>query len=64
MVLYSLKVFAVGGIIGMFVLLPINYAGSQLSDDSDFQHKSLDSFSISNVNNSSNRWIYWIKMVL
>ncbi|CAJ1947043.1 unnamed protein product [Sphenostylis stenocarpa] len=53
--IFSLKVFAVGGIIGMFVLLPINYAGSQLSDDSDFQHKSLDSFSISNVNNGSNR---------
>ncbi|KAK7365055.1 hypothetical protein VNO80_13831 [Phaseolus coccineus] len=58
--IFSLKVFAVGGIIGMFVLLPINYAGSQLSDDSDFQHKSLDSFSISNVNNGSNRlWVHF-----
>ncbi|XP_020222807.1 CSC1-like protein HYP1 isoform X2 [Cajanus cajan] len=44
----------------MSVLLPINYMGSQLSDDSDFQHKSLDSFSISNVNNGSNRlWIHF-----
>ncbi|KAG2384071.1 CSC1-like protein [Vigna angularis] len=58
--IFSLKVFAVGGVIGMFVLLPINYAGSQLSDDSDFQHKSLDSFSISNVNNGSNRlWVHF-----
>ncbi|KAL2335480.1 hypothetical protein Fmac_016693 [Flemingia macrophylla] len=58
--IFSLKVFAFGGIIGMFVLLPINYMGSQLSDDSDFQHKSLDSFSISNVNNGSNRlWIHF-----
>ncbi|XP_020222806.1 CSC1-like protein HYP1 isoform X1 [Cajanus cajan] len=58
--IFSLKVFAVGGIIGMSVLLPINYMGSQLSDDSDFQHKSLDSFSISNVNNGSNRlWIHF-----
>ncbi|RDX78703.1 CSC1-like protein HYP1, partial [Mucuna pruriens] len=58
--IFSLKVFAVGGIIGMFILLPINYLGSQLNDDSDFQHKSLDSFSISNVNNGSNRlWIHF-----
>nr|XP_027187716.1 CSC1-like protein HYP1 isoform X2 [Cicer arietinum] len=57
---FSLKVFTFGGIIGMFVLFPINYMGSQLSDDSDFQHKSLDSFSVSNVNNGSNRlWIHF-----
>ncbi|KAK7271808.1 hypothetical protein RJT34_28016 [Clitoria ternatea] len=59
-IIFSLKVFAIGGIIGMSVLLPINYMGSQLTDDSDFQHKSLDSFSISNVNNGSNRlWIHF-----
>ncbi|XP_027358106.1 CSC1-like protein HYP1 isoform X2 [Abrus precatorius] len=58
--IFSLKVFAFGGVIGMFILLPINYMGSQLSDESDFQHKSLDSFSISNVNNGSNRlWIHF-----
>ncbi|TKY50226.1 CSC protein HYP1 [Spatholobus suberectus] len=58
--IFSLKAFAVGGVIGMFVLLPINYMGTQLSDDSDFQHKSLDSFSISNVNNGSNRlWVHF-----
>ncbi|KAJ1398737.1 Calcium-dependent channel, 7TM region, putative phosphate [Sesbania bispinosa] len=58
--IFSLKVFTFGGIIGMFILVPINYMGSQLSDDSDFQHKSLDSFTISNVNNGSNRlWIHF-----
>ncbi|XP_057741165.1 CSC1-like protein HYP1 [Arachis stenosperma] len=58
--IFSLKVFTFGGIIGMCVLLPINYLGTQLKDDSDFQHKSLDSFSISNVNNGSNRlWIHF-----
>ncbi|KAG4926471.1 hypothetical protein JHK85_052957 [Glycine max] len=58
--IFSLKVFSFGGIIGTFILLPINYMGSQLSDDSDFQHKSLDSFSISNVNNGSNRlWVHF-----
>ncbi|PNY07795.1 ERD (early-responsive to dehydration stress) family protein [Trifolium pratense] len=60
MFVFSLKVFTFGAIIGMFVLIPINYLGSQLTDDSDFQHKSLDSFSISNVNNGSNRlWIHF-----
>ncbi|KAK2419972.1 CSC1 protein HYP1 [Trifolium repens] len=60
MFVFSLKVFAFGGIIGMFVLVPINYLGTQLTDDSEFQHKSLDSFSISNVNNGSSRlWIHF-----
>ncbi|KAK7381278.1 hypothetical protein VNO78_33849 [Psophocarpus tetragonolobus] len=58
--IFSLKVFSFGGIIGMFVLLPINYMGTQLTDESDFQSKSLDSFSISNVNNGSNRlWVHF-----
>ncbi|XP_061358098.1 CSC1-like protein HYP1 [Gastrolobium bilobum] len=58
--IFSLKVFTFGGIIGMFVLLPINYTGSQLSDDTDFQNKSLDVFSISNVNDGSNRlWVHF-----
>ncbi|KAF7820510.1 CSC1-like protein HYP1 isoform X1 [Senna tora] len=60
MFIFSLRVFSFGGIVGIFILLPINYLGSQLSDDSDFSHKSLDSFSISNVNNGSNRlWIHF-----
>ncbi|XP_061366002.1 CSC1-like protein HYP1 [Gastrolobium bilobum] len=57
---FSLKVFTFGGIVGILFLLPINYMGSQIRDDSDFQNKSLDSFSISNVNNGSNRlWIHF-----
>ncbi|XP_054779832.1 CSC1-like protein HYP1 isoform X2 [Prosopis cineraria] len=60
MFIFSLRVFSIGGIVGIFLLLPINYMGSQLSDHSDFQNKSLDSFSISNVNNGSNRlWIHF-----
>lgn len=60
----SLKIFTFGGIVGLLILLPINCTGSQLHDDSDFQNKSLDSFSISNVNNGSNRWILLIRIVL
>ena len=51
----SLRVFAVGGLIGVFVLLPINFLGNQLSYDfSDLPNKSLESFSISNFNDGSN----------
>lgn len=48
--------FTFGGIIGTFVLLPVNYLGKQLSIDDfyDLPKKSLDSFSISNVDNGSN----------
>lgn len=52
----SLKVFIVAGIIGITILLPINFLGNQLSYDfSDLPNKSLDSFSISNVDDGSNR---------
>jgi hypothetical protein len=51
-------VFTVGGIVGIFVLLPVNYFGDQLSHDiSDLASKSLDSFSISNVNDGSNWYV-------
>ncbi|KAG5535148.1 hypothetical protein RHGRI_023057 [Rhododendron griersonianum] len=57
--IFSLKVFTFAGIIGVFILLPINFVGNQLStDSSDLINKSLDSFSISNVDNGSN-WL-WI----
>lgn len=58
---FSLKVFAIAAIIGVFILLPINFMGSQLVIDfSDLPNKSLDSFSVSNVNNGSNRlWIHF-----
>ncbi|QCE12610.1 CSC1-like protein HYP1 [Vigna unguiculata] len=57
---FSLKIFTFGGIVGLLILLPINCMGSQLRDNSNFQNKSLDSFSISNVNNGSDRlWIHF-----
>ncbi|XVF60586.1 hypothetical protein PTKIN_Ptkin08bG0060100 [Pterospermum kingtungense] len=59
--IFCLRVFTVACIIGVFVLLPINFLGNQLTDDfSDLPSKSLDSFSISNVNDGSNRlWIHF-----
>lgn len=59
--IFSLKIFSFAGIIGIFVLLPVNYLGDQLYIDfSDLQKKSLDTFSISNVNDGSNRlWIHF-----
>jgi len=57
MVLCSLKVFAFAGIVGPLFLLPVNYMGTQIRDDSESQKTSLDSFSISNVNNGSHRWV-------
>lgn len=58
--IFSLKVFTIGGIIGIFVLLPVNFLGNQLNIDDfyDLPNKSLDSFSVSNVNDGSN-WL-WI----
>lgn len=58
---FSLKVFIVAGIIGITILLPVNFLGNQLSYDfSDLPNKSLDSFSISNVDDGSNRlWIHF-----
>ena len=55
----SLRVFGFAGIIGVFVLLPINFLGTQLEVDfSDLTNKSLDSFSISNVDDGSNWYVF------
>ncbi|XP_045793773.1 CSC1-like protein HYP1 [Trifolium pratense] len=57
---FSLKVFTFAGIVGTLILLPINYMGTEIRDNSDFQNKSLDSFSISNVNNGSHGlWVHF-----
>ncbi|XP_030547859.1 CSC1-like protein HYP1 isoform X2 [Rhodamnia argentea] len=56
--IFSMRVFSFATIVGIGILLPINYLGTQLSDDSELTDKSLDSFSISNVNDGSN-WL-WI----
>lgn len=50
----SLRVFTFAGIFGIAILVPINYSGNQLSDDSDMPNRSLESFSISNVKDGSN----------
>ncbi|XP_034206706.1 CSC1-like protein HYP1 isoform X2 [Prunus dulcis] len=58
--IFSLRVFGFAGIVGVLILLPINYLGNQLDVDFDFSdlpNKSLDSFSISNVNDGS-KWLW------
>ncbi|KAG2702429.1 hypothetical protein I3843_06G083000 [Carya illinoinensis] len=59
---FSLKVFLVAGIIGIFVLLPVNCTGDQLEDIDlvDISNNSLDVFSISNVETGSKRlWVHF-----
>lgn len=55
-----MRVFTVAGIVGVFVLVPVNYLGDQLSgiDFADIPNKSLDLFSISNVKDGSNRSLF------
>ncbi|XP_017975791.1 PREDICTED: CSC1-like protein HYP1 isoform X2 [Theobroma cacao] len=59
--IFCVRVFTFACIIGIFILLPINFLGNQLADDfSDLPKKSLESFSISNVDDGSNRlWIHF-----
>uniref|UniRef100_A0A5B6ZUL2 Putative CSC1-like protein HYP1 n=1 Tax=Davidia involucrata TaxID=16924 RepID=A0A5B6ZUL2_DAVIN len=62
LIIFSLRVFSLAGIIGVFVLLPVNCTGTQLQqvDFSNLTNNSLDVFSISNVNNGSKRlWIHF-----
>ncbi|OMP00983.1 hypothetical protein COLO4_12229 [Corchorus olitorius] len=61
MFIFCARVFTFASIIGVCVLLPINFLGNQLTDDiSNLPTKSLESFSISNVNDGSNRlWIHF-----
>ncbi|GLT76711.1 hypothetical protein SLA2020_483550 [Shorea laevis] len=56
---FSLKVFLFTAIIGIFVLLPINSTGGELSeiDLEDFSSYSLDVFTISNVKSGS-KWLW------
>ncbi|OVA08832.1 protein of unknown function DUF221 [Macleaya cordata] len=59
---FSIKLFSVAGVVGVFILLPINYLGNQIkkTDFSDLPNKSLDLFSISNVEDGSKRlWIHF-----
>ncbi|KAM7468501.1 hypothetical protein LguiB_016063 [Lonicera macranthoides] len=61
-IIFSLRVFAIAGFIGVFILLPVNCSGDQLQDIdfANFTSNSLDVFSISNVNNGSKRlWVHF-----
>jgi hypothetical protein len=53
----SVKIFTFAGVIGIFVLLPVNCWGNQLEDFdvANFTSNSLDVFTISNVNSGS-KW--------
>lgn len=54
----SLRVFAFAVVVGVCILIPVNFLGNQLSEDfSDLPSKSLESFSIANVDDGSNRWV-------
>nr|XP_043615619.1 CSC1-like protein HYP1 [Erigeron canadensis]XP_043615620.1 CSC1-like protein HYP1 [Erigeron canadensis] len=60
-IIFSLKVAAFAAVVGLCALLPINYMGSQIFIDfSDLTNKSLESFSISNVNDGSKKlWVHF-----
>ncbi|KAG9439865.1 hypothetical protein H6P81_020030 [Aristolochia fimbriata] len=60
--IFSFRVFSVAAFVGVFILLPLNYVGNQLKDTdfSDIPHKSLDVFSISNIDDGSPRlWVHF-----
>ncbi|KAK8652508.1 hypothetical protein V6N13_126539 [Hibiscus sabdariffa] len=55
---FCVKVFFIACVIGIFILLPVNFEGNQLTVDfSNLPNKTLESFSISNVNDGSN-WLW------
>ncbi|KAK1553275.1 hypothetical protein Q3G72_032042 [Acer saccharum] len=59
---FCLKVFSLAGIIGIFIILPVNCSGTALQtiDFTDFSNNSLDVFSISNIESGSQRlWIHF-----
>ncbi|KAG5405308.1 hypothetical protein IGI04_011427 [Brassica rapa subsp. trilocularis] len=57
---FSIRVFSFASVVGIFILLPVNYMGTEFEEFFDLPKKSLDSFSISNVNDGSNKlWIHF-----
>lgn len=58
-IVFSLRVFFFAGIVGLFVLLPINCSGTQLAafDITIISSETLDLFTISNVNDGS-KWLW------
>ncbi|OMO93315.1 hypothetical protein CCACVL1_06538 [Corchorus capsularis] len=64
---FSLKVFLFAGVIGIFVLLPVNCTGDQLKDIDfeDLSNNSLDVFTISNLKSGSLRlWAHFSAVYL
>jgi calcium permeable stress-gated cation channel len=53
----SIRVFAAAAVLGVGVLMPVNFLGDQLReiDFSDLPNKSIDLFSISNVQDGSKK---------
>lgn len=57
LLVFRLRVFRFAAIVGIFILLPFNYMGNQLNIDfTDLPNKNLETFSISNVDDGSNRF--------
>lgn len=59
---FSIRIFSIAGVIGIFVLLPLNYTGNQLrnADWADIPNQSLDLFTIANVKDGSKRlWVHF-----
>lgn len=54
---FSIRVFAAAAVVGVGVLMPVNFMGDQLRqiDFSDLPNKSVDLFSVSNVQDGSNK---------
>lgn len=66
-IIFSLRVFSFAGIIGVFVLLPVNCSGNQLAEFNiaNVSSDSLDIFTISNVNQGSSKlWIHFCAVYL
>ena len=54
---FPFRVFAVAAVLGVGVLLPVNFLGDQLReiDIADLPNKSIELFSVSNVQDGSNK---------
>nr|XP_043626565.1 CSC1-like protein At1g69450 [Erigeron canadensis] len=64
-IIFSFKVFCIAGFIGIFILIPVNCSGNQLHDMDyvNIANNTLEVFSISNVNNGSDRLWYHLGAV-
>ncbi|KAL6622526.1 hypothetical protein ACP70R_032405 [Stipagrostis hirtigluma subsp. patula] len=59
---FSIRVFTAAAVLGVGVLLPVNFLGDQLReiDFTDLPDKSIDLFSVSNVQDGSNKlWLHF-----